>query len=135
MSCVCDVTDGAREFPDNLVCVITDGFTGTAPRKKKYLGNKASLVDKATVSITILVRDETEAAIFLEWWVSELDYGVNPFTINVPFFGISRGWNVLAIGDMTDYLKIGTVREVKMKLRILNDLSEAISNNECEVCK
>ena len=127
--CVCD-TNGLREFPDNLYDVLIDGFGTTIPRKLKGLGGKSLLTNKPEATITILVKNELDTSILLEWWTTELNCGINNFSINVPFFGIRRDWNVRVVGDLTESLKLGTTREVKMKLEILDDLQTAINENE-----
>ena len=134
MNCDCDVTSGVKEFPDNLVCVLVDGFGSTVPRKKKYLGGKNRLVDFLTITIEVLVKSEVDAAVLLEWWVSELDYGTKTFLIYLPYFGIRKKWTASIVGDMPETIVIGKTRNVKLRLKIYDDLSESILKNKCKEC-
>ena len=133
MSCPCDVADGAAEFPDNIACVLVSGFGSTAPSKKKYLGHKTGLLDKPTITIKVFIETALDAAFFLEWWVVELDYNTKPFIIDLPYFGIRKKWTASIIGQMPESLVTGEVRDVKLKLKIHDDLLEAIQNHKCEV--
>lgn len=134
MSCV--VLNGVREFPDNLTFVLQDGFTSVVPKKTKGLGGRTILEESATVSIKVLLKTELEAAIFLEWWATELNYGTETFTINIPYFGIRKEWTVLILEQLKETLVIGTVREIAMNLKVLDDIDAAIAANIliCEEC-
>ena len=69
------------------------------PKKKKYLGGKTALVESPVASIEVFVESEVDQACFLEWWVKELNYGTESFTINLPFFGIWKDWTVTVMGE------------------------------------
>ncbi len=134
MNCICDPSSLPRVFPDNLVYIMDKGRSNTVPKKKKYLGGRTELTTYPVANIEVFVSNEVDKAIFLEWWVTELNYGTESFSIKFPFFGIWKDWIVTAIGDEMKEepsLESGTV---KLSLKLVDDLQEAINTNICQEC-
>ena len=115
--------DEILEFPSNLTCVITNGFKSKLIRKKRYLGGASAPIDAPRVSATIITTSLIELADFADWWVAELDYGYKAFTIELPFFGINRAWEVKLKNDLEEILKTTTVREITLELELTEDIS------------
>lgn len=136
MACVCELTAEPRVFPDNIAFVLVDDRSNAVPIKENCLAGKKVLRSKPIAQIKVFVKNGVDEAILLEWFVSELDYGTNSFTISLPFFGITRDWNVRIDLDEFSENPIYFTGEVEMRLMILDDLSTAISENtytgECE---
>lgn len=133
MSCQCDLTTFPRAFPDNLVFLLDDDRKNMIPKKKRYLGKKTALVKKPTMNVSVIIESELDQAVFLEFWVTELNYGTELFTIKAPFFGIWHDWTVSVIGDMEERPSKGW-SDIKLGLKIEDDISEVIESMQCEEC-
>lgn len=127
MSCTVNYTP--TEFPKSLVCILVSGFNQTLKPKKNYLGGKTKVINP-TGKIEVLARDNIEYGIFTEWYVNELDYGNNSFTIEAPFFGLQRTWNVKIIGDVSASNSSYATRKAQMSLEILDDLATVLTNDD-----
>lgn len=125
----CLINNGVREFPKSLAYILKDGYSATAPQKKKYLGGKTLLLDDATLEITVLLPSTLDTTLFLEWWITELNFGTEDFAINIPYFGITKDWLVVATNKITENLKGGNYRSVGLKLKIKEDIETAMNNN------
>ena len=127
----CTVNYTPTEFPKSLVCILVSGFNQTLKPKKNYLGGKSKVINP-TGKIEVLARDNLEYGIFTEWYVNELDYGNNSFTLEAPFFGLQRAWNVKTIGDVSASNSSSKVRKATMTLEILDDVATVLANNDYE---
>ena len=140
MSCVC-VDSGISKFPSMLGCVITNGFEITVLKKKRYLANKSEVNDNPRVKAKVLIPQEGDIAIFATWWIEELNYGHNNFTINIPFFGILRDWNVRLKNDLTETISAesGELREIDILMEVVDEnfaqlIEEGASDIICNIC-
>lgn len=125
----CLINNGVRQFPKGLSYILRDNYSATAPQKKKYLGGKTLLLDDANLEITVLLPSTLDTTLFLEWWITELNFGTEDFTINLPYFGITKDWLVVATNEIKENLKGGNHRSVVLKLKIKEDIETAINNN------
>lgn len=126
---------GISEFPGTIALLITDGFTTVTPRKTLGLGSRSILDEYLKTTVKIILKTEADASIFLEWWVLQLNCGLESFTVNLPYNGITKTWNVIATNDLTETIKIGVIREITLNLKVLDNLGVAIEqNNPCEGC-
>lgn len=127
----CTVSYEPKEFPKSLVCILVSGFNQTLKPKKNYLGGKSKIINP-TGKVEVLARDDLEYGIFTEWYVNELDYGNNSFTLEVPFFGLKRAWNVKIVGDVSASNSSSQVRKTTMTIEILDDIATVLANNDYE---
>lgn len=125
----CVLNNGVREFPDGLVYILVSGFSQTLKAKKNYLGGKSKTTNP-TGKIEILSKSDLEYAIFTDWYINELGYGNNDFTIEAPFFGLKRKWNVRIIDDVSASNLSQFVRKGKLNLEILDDVATVLANSD-----
>lgn len=125
----CVLNNGVREFPDGLACILVSGFSQTIKPKKNYLGGKSKVINP-TGKIEVLVKSDLEYTIFTDWYISEIDYGNNDFTIEAPFFGLKRKWNVKIVGDVSASNSSQFVRKVQLNLEILDDVATVLVNSD-----
>lgn len=126
MSLNCDVTIG-REFPVSVSCVLTDGYSETQPKPKKYLGNK-SVKEKMIINATTLLESHDDMQLFAHWWYEELDSGSLDFDIELPVFGTPYVFTVKMLNDISTSLTGSQIREVTMSLEIQNDVGAVIAS-------
>ena len=125
----CVLNNGVREFPTGLVYILVSGFNQTLKSKKNYLGGKSKVINP-TGKIEVLAKSDLEYAIFTDWYINELDYGNNDFTIEAPFFGLTRRWNVKIVGDVSASNSSQFVRKVQLNLEILDDVATILANSD-----
>jgi hypothetical protein len=129
MSCV--INDGIREFPHALAYILISGFTSRLQQKKRFLNNKSRL-EEQTAKIKVRVISDYDLSILLEWWINEIDYGYESFTIEAPFFGLNRIWNVELTNDLSLLKENRKSNDVLLELKILDDVETVIANNDYE---
>jgi hypothetical protein len=111
-------------FPDNLGCLHTVGWKEGLPVSKRYLGG-GIMASKATATVSFSMDRHVDMKNFTSWYINTIGYGTLPFTLNAPFFGVSRDWNVQLNNDLTSKLigKITLGRDFQLDLTILDDIS------------
>lgn len=129
---LCVVNDGIRKFPESLSYILADGFTDTLKQKKRYLNNRTAKQEQ-TVKLKVAVITDFDYSIFVQWFVSELDYGNLDFTIKLPVYGMLREWNVKTTSDLISTLQGRTMREIMLDLTILEDVETVIANGDYEM--
>ena len=125
----CVLNNGVREFPTGLVYILVNGFNQTLKSKKNYLGGKSKIINPAG-KIEVLTKSDLEYAVFTDWYINEIDYGNNDFTIEAPFFGLKRKWNVKIVGDVSASNSSQFVRKVQLNLEILDDVATVLANSD-----
>lgn len=137
MSCVC--VDSPAGFPTSLACVIKEGYEGTLIRKKRYLGNVSVVLDNPIIGASVIVKYPSDLSIFASWWLDELDYGYLPFTLNLPFFGVTRDWQVKIKNNLAEAFIDGDLRDITLELELIEEniaglIEAAVSESLCNIC-
>jgi len=111
-------------FPVNLGCVNTTGYKEVLPTSKNYLGGGV-MHKKATATVGFSMDTQLDMKNFTDWYINTIAYGTLPFTMDAPFFGVRRDWNVQLTNDLTTKLigKITLGREIQIDMVILDDVS------------
>jgi len=120
---------GISPFPSSISFLVISGFAASTPKKSLGLGGRKILEQDLRVTIKAMIETEENAKVFLEWWVLQLNCGLENFTINFPYNGITKGWNVIASNDLKEVLIHENLREVTITLKILDDIQVAIDEN------
>lgn len=137
MACVC-TDNGLREFPSVLGRVVTNGY------EEKHKGDIWCFADesvrvKEDVSIEVIIKTLSDMTLFTHWYYNEIAKGTLSFLVTIPIFGITRAWEVkMKPGFNASLLNGATVRNVKMELKVLDDIAvivdEEAGNLLCENC-
>jgi hypothetical protein len=115
-------------FPIGISCRVTNGYKENFPETKKYLGgHKHVYLPKATVKAIFETHADMET--FMRWYITDLDYGVNTFTISLPLFGVTRAWEVQLLNNLNTEPNTGAanIREIQMDLKIIDDIDTYIA--------
>jgi len=111
-------------FPTALGCAITSGFTEKFPRVARYQNSKQH-VYKSHGTVTVFIKGDQNMSEFTDWYFNDISVGTGEFTIELPFFGITRLWNVVLttrISTAPDSKNVKN-RRIPMQLKILDDVS------------
>ncbi len=115
-------------FPENIACALVDGFKDILPKTTKYLAAKKE-VGKANAKVTAFVKTHADMDEFTRWYITDLDWGVNVFTMSLPLFGVTRNWEVKLIKepDIKPSSKAAYFRDIQMDLEIQDDINDYIT--------
>ncbi len=114
MACTVELKD----FPTDLGCISISGYVGTIFRKTRYL-NAVKLTKKPRVDATLIIAQDVNEVAFLEWWKTELNYGLNPFLVDMYFFGELHTMEFLFISDISEVLKDSN-KDNPIQLELMN---------------
>ncbi|RLA74310.1 MAG: hypothetical protein DRG30_05450 [Epsilonproteobacteria bacterium] len=115
-------------FPSNIACSVTSGFNESFPKVNRYLGGE-KYVHLSTGRVTISIESHSDMELFSSWYIDDISWGVDPFTISLPFFGVIRDWNVRLTKEINTKPNSKAVfhRYISMELEILDDISAYIN--------
>ncbi|MDM5264675.1 hypothetical protein PF327_10760 [Sulfurovum sp. XTW-4] len=115
-------------FPSTIACTIVNGFGEELPDTKNYLGGQ-TFINKSKGKVTAFIKTDADMETFTRWYITDTSYMTLPFTISLPFFGVTRNWNVkftkkpnIRPSDKASY-----IRYVDMELEIQDDIDAYIS--------
>ena len=111
-------------FPTSIACISTAGYKEELD-VKPYLGGN-SFVDQPIVTVTVGTKSHSDMQSFMSWYINSIAYGRTNFTVSLPMFGVTRLWDARFVTKIDASLKATTVREINMKLEILDDISQYI---------
>lgn len=110
-------------FPENIACVINNGFGETLPYMKKYLGNTENEAyrDRGVCKVSVHIGSHADMDTFTQWYKN---YGHKAFTINLPLYGVEKAWLVRIIDALSTqaWSKSASVRTIQMKLEVLDTI-------------
>jgi len=111
-------------FPDSISCILVDGYKEVFPVTKRYLGGKSNTT-YATAKVTAGISSHADMATFTTWYVTTINNGLDAFTLDVPFFGTRKNWNVKFAKPINTKLvgKAAHVRDISMDLVILDTIT------------
>ena len=91
-----------------LGCFVYDGNSSEMMMKNKYLGNiyEKAVDDRIKVTFRINADDKMDA--FTMWWLQHLNHGVNPFIVEIPYFGKVRKLVVKMTNNLKTSLDVET---------------------------
>ncbi len=112
MGCVIQI----KNFP-SIGCLIADGNLNTLARKDKYLGGAISDFIDGKMTVKLLLQTDVEMVMFAEWWVTDLNYGTNPFNITLPFFATTKEYMVYMTNPLVENGVKGELREISLELK------------------
>jgi len=115
-------------FPTAISCVISKGFGESFPDVKKFLGNK-KFVYPTTATATAVITSHENMETFARWYIDDLDWGTSEFTVILPFFGVSRAWNVKLTKKIDVKPNESGIwnRHISMELEIVDDIDDYIT--------
>ena len=96
MGCVINVGD----YPQEIGCLITAGFTATVHRRTKYLGAVTAKTQNPTITGNIHVKDKHRIDTIVQWWETTLNFGALPFYIDIKIFGIEHRAEIMLISGL-----------------------------------
>jgi len=118
----------AAAFPTDISCAITEGFQEQLPSATRYLGGK-SVVNPSRGKVKVIFTSHADFETFMRWYITDINYGLDSFTITVPFFGVSRAWEVKILTelDTAPNAKASYIREIQMDLEIIDNIDDYIA--------
>ncbi len=117
MACV----DIIRIFPANIGCLIVKDNKNIFEKKVRYLGGYLSPFFKRRAVVLLRLSSDAEMDLFATWWVNDLDFGSNPFRIDLPYFGVTKTHVVRMLNDLVDNNTGDGVREIMLDLELEYD--------------
>ncbi|MFT7880718.1 MAG: hypothetical protein ABXS91_10030 [Sulfurimonas sp.] len=118
-------------YDESILPCITFPLENTHQETKRYLGGKA-ITGEAYASISLIAKDDNEAKALYDFWVTDCNYGLEPFLIPLPVFGRNADTSAPAllvkfIGDAKD-TKVANHWTAKRKLKILGAIHYVIDD-------
>ncbi len=113
MSVTCAKTIG--NFPA-LGCLIDKDLNNSISKKETFLGGRRSPFVNRKTNVTLLLKTNYEMELFADWWVNDLDHGISPFKISLPFMSSAREYIVVMTNDLVENISDGEIREIKLEL-------------------
>jgi len=106
---------------ENLPCVVFP-LTNWREPTKRYLGNTA-ISGEIYAELSLKATSDEQMALFDDFWMSDCNYGLEPFLIALPVFGMTIDTEyprllVQFVGDLKD-TKNETSWDIKRKVKIL----------------
>ena len=110
-------------FPSTIACVVSDNYKEEFPVTKRYLGGE-TYTRKPTATVTASIATHADMAAFTTWYVSTINNGLSNFTLDVPFFGTRKNWNVRLINPLSTSTigKVTHLRSIQLKVEILDSI-------------
>ena len=79
-------------------CVLVKGYAATERKNKRYLGkHRSHTEERNSITCTILANSPDKQNAFANWYRDELNGGVDPFIIVLPYFGLK--WKMVVVFD------------------------------------
>ncbi|MDM5272075.1 hypothetical protein PGH07_07775 [Sulfurovum sp. zt1-1] len=115
-------------FPSTIACTVNSGFKDILPETIKGLGGQ-KLLGNANGKVTAFIKTHAEMEQFTRWYITDINWRVDAFTISLPLFGVTRDWNVrlTKTPDIKPSDKASYIRYVDMELEVLDDIDTYIS--------
>jgi len=110
-------------FPAALDCILTEGYGEELSDVNKYLGANTYVYNPKGTAV-VSTETHAEFQVFLDWYINTTERGKNSFTINLPFFGVLRDWEVKFVTkpDISPSNKSVKVRDTTMHLEVLDNI-------------
>ena len=128
---------GSSTFPSSLGTVERKNYSGTSVQSNRFLGGKSTL-NYAKVTASIYIETNADATTFMSWWMKEISYGYDIFTIELPFMGLKRYWLVKLLTDLTETHTNCRGRTINLDLELLEEvaplLDSGIGSLICDIC-
>ena len=116
------MTNTTLRFPDELVCILVDGYGENTNKTIKGFGDK-TITAYPTATLKILAKTIDEVVAFNAWYFVEAQSGALEFAVNVPFMGIEREWLVRPISAMKSLPQNhSNVRTFEIEVEIIDDI-------------
>lgn len=114
-------------FPTTLSCTVSSNFKEILPETKKYIGSK-TYTHKARATVDAVIDSHADMDDFTRWYITDISWGTDSFTITLPLFGVSRAWNVkLATPINIEHIGESAInRTIKMELEIQDNIDTYI---------
>jgi len=74
-------------FPYQDGCLVEDGNSATLRKKQEYLALNFERAKFDVINAKMIIDDDTKMDHFTKWWITILNYGSNPFELEVMFMG------------------------------------------------
>ena len=115
-------------FPTNLGCVTTNGYNESFPVTRQYLGGR-KFTYPTTVNVEVFIGSHSDMEDFMRWYITDLAWGTNSFTISIPLFGVTRAWSVKIVNDINvkNNENTASIRTIPMVLEVLDDIDTYIN--------
>ena len=113
-------------YPEELGCIVVDGYTETSGSSMSYCLGKTNVRKVNEVMVgKIMLTDAASLSKLVSWYVNELSYGNESFTVSLPFMGTTAVWSVKFIDTLVQSLISGQIGTVAIKLEMLDYLPTA----------
>ncbi len=103
------------DYPSEIGCIITAGFTATVFRKTKYLGAVTEKTKNPIITGNIYVEDKHRQDAIAQWWETTLGFGALPFYIDIKLFGIEHRAEIMLISNLNKII-INSLFPVTMEI-------------------
>ena len=106
-----------------FVCVSEEAYVNTFRKKQEYLSEKFEKTNKDVINLNAILKTNIDMDAFAKWWTIVLDYGNNPFELDLLVMGAKRKVAVKLDNDFTATIisssKNDATWRVEMLLNIL----------------
>lgn len=122
-------TSTTLRFPDDIVCILVDGYGENTEKTIKGFGGKTITV-YPTTTLKILAKTIDEITALNYWYIVETAGGAREFVINIPFMGITREWLVRTITPLKSVLiDNSNVRTFEIEIEVIDDIISTLKEN------
>lgn len=112
-------------YDTNILPCITHPMRNRHMRSKKYLGGIA-VVGSAEATVNVIAENDTEISALYDFWRYDCNYGLEPFLIPLPLFGLDFDPlypNILVqFADDLNINKEDTVWTSSIKIKVLGTI-------------
>ena len=112
-------TSYGYEYPEEVGCIIVTGYTEASKKVTRCLGGGMKSPTESMTG-TIMIETNELFAKFMDWYVNQLGYGNESFTVSLPFMGTSGLWKAEFKELPTFSLNELGATEVKIELNLLD---------------
>ena len=114
-------------FPNELGCWITDGFTNMSPTAKRYLGKKYYVDRNGIINATFMLESLEAQNQLLYWWREQCEYGFNDFSVTLPYFNIDSSQYMVTMLNDLEIVRVTTTHyRAKFTLRLNKNLDQVV---------
>ena len=134
MACECFIDDGLREFPSLLLTIYNEAYASSIKNKRKCLGGRSNFAEFTDVNMKVVFESKKDIEIFTEWFCKEIDYGTKSFLISLDVFGVTKTYTAYIKNGIKANTTQFNTTEMSLVVTIMDDIADAITQNECFVC-
>ena len=109
-------------YPEELGCIVVDGYVENSGKLEYCLGKTGVFATNETMIGKIMIEDNVALSKLASWYIKELNYGNNQFTVSLPFMGTTATWTVKFVEPFVQSLIDGQLGTVAIKLELINYL-------------